>query len=302
MNQKIWTSLTIVLLTTGCAKSFTVNDNDSKLIIDSISPTSGPAGTPVLIYGKGFSSRASGNKVFFRGLIQAIVDSNASFNVLKVVAPSSPYNGSGNVSVIVNEDTAIGPLFTWVNAFPAPVITSVVYNGVLVIQGQHFDSLVSVVTIGGQTVPGFTWSDYGYGQQVLSQPFYTPPSNLDNPAPVTVTVRGEVSNSYSYLFYPQINKFSADTTGPNKPLTVTGLLFGNRAVTSSLKAFYYPGGNQGAKTYMTPDPVVTSWNTNTIQITIPDYSNYTVGITLITIYLEVNVSTKSTNKSLLYLR
>jgi len=54
--------------------------------------------------------------------------------------------------------------------------------------------------------------------------------------------------------------------------------------------------------FMTPDPVVTSWNTNTIQITIPDYSNYTIGISLITIYLEVNVSTKSTNKGLLYLR
>jgi hypothetical protein len=302
MNQKIFFHLSLflaiafVVLVTGCAKEFPDVDGNVPLFIDSILPSSGSAGQAVLLYGQGFSPHASQNKVFFNGT-PGIVDTNASFNVLQVYAPA---NGkTGKISIFANGDSATGPIFTYLPTIPAPVITNVVFNGVLIITGQHFDSLNSIVTIGGQVTGGFVYSNGG-SQQSLSRASYTPPSSLDNPAPFTVTVKGVTSNSYPFLFYPVINRISPDTAQLNKPVTLTGALFGSRSVPSTLKAFYYDSRQN--KVYMTPDPVITSWNTNTIQATIPDYSNYTIGISLINFYLEVNVSTHSTNKELLYSR
>ncbi|MDP4257303.1 MAG: IPT/TIG domain-containing protein [Bacteroidota bacterium] len=290
------------LLMSGCAKQFNMNDRSLKLRIDSISPASGPAGTPVLIYGTGFSDHASLNKVMFiHPLFVAQVDTNASFNVLRVYVPNSAYGGSGPVSIVVDGDSAVGPVFTYTALAPVPVISSVVYNGVFAIQGQNFDSLGSVVSIGGQVTPGFTYQNNGNGAGALIKLNYSPPAALDNPADVTVTVRSQVSNTYPFLFYPRIGKFSPDTVKANSPLTVTGTLFGNRTVASSIRAFYYVGA-QMIKTYMSPDPTIGSWNTNSIQVNIPNYDTYAVGVTLMNFYLEVNVGGKTTNSEGQYFR
>jgi hypothetical protein len=300
VSQTLFAVTVSLLLSSGCAKQFTGDDGNVKLTIDSISPVSGQAGTAVLIYGKGFSSRAADNKVFFHSLIKATVDSNASFNVLKVYAPNSPYGGAAPVSVVVNGDSVSGPVFTYVVVRPAPVITNVVYNGVFVVQGQNFDSLGSAVTIGGQGVTGFSYSNSGNGQQTLAKQPYVPAAGLDNPAPVTVTVAGQTSNVYSFLFYPQITGFTYDTVQANKNVTINGLLFGSRTLPSGVKAYYYDGNNR--QIYMSPAPTVISWNTNAIKVTMPDYGTYVIGAVRIHIYLEVDVSTKSNALDLYYYR
>jgi hypothetical protein len=284
----------MVNMLAGCAKQFPAVGSTVKLVIDSIMPLQGAAGQPVLIYGTGFSAISSGNKVYFNGR-PAIMDTFASYHVLKAFAPAG--GTTGNITLAANKDSVSGPVFTYV---VAPVITSVVYNGVFIIAGQHFDPQVSVVTVSGQTIPGFFYNSQG-GQESLSKQSLALNNQMDNPAPVVVTVRNVASNPYPYLFYPQINNFAPDTAHPNTAITIHGELFGNRSVSSTLKAYFYDGNQR--KTYMTPDPLILSWSTNTIRATIPNYGSYTSPLLITTylyIYLEVNVSTKVTDQGLYY--
>ena len=189
------------------------------------------------------------------------------------------------------------------HAVPAPVITGVVYDQAMNITGSNFDSLLSQVNVGGDLALGFTYQyNSGTGVQTLHNPQYKPASGLDNPAPITVTVKGETSNAWSYLFYPVVADLSRDTAFGANNFTIKGTLFGSRKVASSVKAFYYDAGfNQ---IYMSPDPTVISWTTNAIQVTMPLYSSYPTGRPLLSfqIYLEVDVSTKNSSSELLYIR
>ncbi|HMH20970.1 MAG TPA: IPT/TIG domain-containing protein [Puia sp.] len=300
MKKKIFFAAAVsLILASGCAKQFAGNDDTVRLTIDSISPTSGQAGTAVLIYGKGFSSRAADNKVFFHSLVKATVDSNASFNVIRVYAPNSPYGGAAPISVVVDGDSVSGPVFTYVTLRPPPVITGVIYDQAMNITGNNFDSLGSLVTIGGQIAGGFSFLRQN-GQTVLHNATYKPAANLDNPVNITVTVGGVVSNAWPYLFYPQITGFTYDTVQANKPVTINGALFGSRTVPSSVRAYYIDGNFR--QVYMSPDPAVVSWTTNAIKITMPNYSSYAVGVVRIDIYLEVDVSTKNASSDLYYYR
>lgn len=185
------------------------------------------------------------------------------------------------------------------NAGPAPVITDVVYPQSLVIEGNNFDSLLSVVTVDGQQVAGFTYRNNS-GIETLQNNQYRPAGDGNNPLPVTVTVKGEASNAFPILFFPEILSFSTDTAVQNKPLTVVGTFFGKRTVPSGLQAFFFDGNHR--KTYMSPNPTVNSWNPTAIQIAVPNYDAYTFGNNLINFYIEVSVSTDTTNQELMYLK
>jgi hypothetical protein len=184
---------------------------------------------------------------------------------------------------------------------PAPVITNVVYDGVMIITGSHFDSLQSVVTVGGDVALGFVFQDnQTTGVETLRNPTYKTPAGLDNPANIVVTVGGENSNAWSYLFYPQITGFSSDTVFAAQNVTINGNLFGSRTVPSSVRAYYLDAGFNVI--YMSPDPTVVSWTTSAIQVTLPSYTSYPTGRPLLhfDIYLEVDVSTKNNSQELLY--
>lgn len=261
--------------------------SDYKVEITSINPASGNNNTPVTLKGKGFSLILTEDTVKFNGKIAQIIQSTDT--LMLAYAPSG--GGTGNITLSVRDQQATGPVFTYdVNA---PVITNVVYNGLFAITGQYFDPQASAVKIGGQTVTGFTFSDLGNGEGQLVNQNFTPASNLNNPAPVTVTVSNVTSNVYSFLFAPVINSANPDTVSDNENVTLQGILFGDRTVASSVKAFYFDQG--GNKTYMTPDPVVASWNTNTIQVTMQDYGGYPIGSGGTPFYLEVNVGARSGN-------
>jgi hypothetical protein len=254
------------------------------ITISGINPTSGQTGVQVTITGSGFVADTSKDIVYFNGVRGALV--SATTTRIVVIAPNST---TGNISVSVNGSTANGPVFTYV--VPAPVITDVVYNGLFAITGQHFDPQASVVRIGGQVVTGFTFTDLGNGQGQLVRQTYTPALSLNNPADVTVTVNNVSSNAYSFLFYPEISMVSPDTVYQNAQVSLQGLLFGDRTPTSSVKAYYYDQGQN--KVYMSPDPTVVSWNTNTIWVTMPNYGSYPIGSGATPFYLEVNVGTKA---------
>jgi hypothetical protein len=266
--------------------------SDYKVELISISPASGNSNTAVTLKGKGFSLILTEDSVRFNGKIALITQSTDS----SILAYAPAGGSTGNITLTVNGDSVSGPVFTYdASTAPTPVITSVVYNGIFNIGGQNFGPQPATVTIGSQLVTGFTYSDQGNGQNLLSLQNYVPASDLNNPVPITVTVSNQTSNAYSFLFYPVINSINPDTVSDNETVIISGRLFGDRTVASTVKAFYVDQG--GNKIYMTPDPTVISWNTNTIQITMMDYGSYPIGNGVQPFYLEVNVGSKSTNAS-----
>ncbi len=97
----------LISMLTGCAKLFPMQDGAAvKLIIDSIVPSQGAAGQPVLVYGSGFSANPSGNKVYFNGQA-AGMDTVASYHVLQVFAPAG--GTTGNITLTAYEDASLSP-------------------------------------------------------------------------------------------------------------------------------------------------------------------------------------------------
>jgi len=250
-------------------------------VITSINPTSGQAGTTVTIKGNNFVADTSKNIVYFNGVRAPVISATATQIV--VYAPNST---TGNVSVTSNGLTGTGPVFTYV---ALPVITSINFaqntNYNFIISGNNFDPTNSIVKFDGQVINGFTYT--AGPPQKLSLPLTLLPSNLGNPIQVTVTVNGNASNAYPFLFTPQINSVTPDTVSYQETVSLQGKFFGNTQGTSTLKAFYYDQGQN--KIYMAPNPTVVSWNTNNIQITMADYGGYPIGAGSQPFYLELTV-------------
>jgi hypothetical protein len=273
------TFIGLIILFFSCAKQFPDVSSKVKLTIDSITPSAGGGGASVLIYGKGFSGMAAGNRVYFNGM-RATADTIASYNVIKVFAPVN--GATGKVSVASNGDSVSGPVFTYL---PRPAISNVVYKSTFFfIYGVNFDPQASVVSIAGQVTSGFTYS-VSSGQQLLTDPNYTPPVGMDNPVLVVVTAKSVASNTYSFVFDPKITGFGYSRTG--NITYVTGSLFGTRQVPSTLRVFYYDSNNQ--KVYLSPDPTVVSWQTGEINASIPDYFPTPLPYTPPSTYMEVSV-------------
>jgi len=289
----------VLFLFHSCAKTFDGGYNNVTLKIDSIVPANGTAGTPVRIYGTGFALYTTNNKIFFNGTEAMIDSSNA--NAVGVLLAYAPANGkTGNVSVANGTDSATGPLFTYV---VLPVITTINFaqntNYNFIISGNNFDPANSIVKFDGQVINGFTYS--AGPPQKLSLPLTLLPSNLGNPVQVTVTVNNNASNAYPFLFVPNITSTAPDTVHAAYAVTLQGKFFGNTQGTSTLKTFYLD--QSGNKVYMTPSPTIVSWNTNTIQLTTPEYQSYVAVLQRVyfNIFLEVNVGGNTGNIELFYM-
>jgi hypothetical protein len=264
------------LFLAACAKTYDNSFNTLKLSIDSIVPSSGAAGTPVRIYGKGFAQLPAENHVYFNGS-PALLDSNIGIGVLLAFAPA---NGTtGNLNVANQQDSVEGPVFTY--GLVPTILNIEIANSInlasfgyslFVINGNYFDSLHSVVTIDGQVVNGFVYaSRTPYVGQSLSLSEANLPTNLGNPVQVTVSVNNLVSNPYLYFFMPDLVQASPDTVQKSQTQTLQGFFFGNQTVQSTVKAYYIQGGQPLS---MSPDPTIVSWNTNSIVISIPNYNSY----------------------------
>src|SRR5579863_668820 len=89
--------------------SGTGTQNTGPATITSISPTHGPGGTVDTITGSGFNSTTSGNIVAFNGATATV--SSATATQLIVVVPKLA--GTGKVTVMANNTTAQGPVYTY---------------------------------------------------------------------------------------------------------------------------------------------------------------------------------------------
>lgn len=118
--------------------------------ISAITPLSGGAGTIDTIHGQGFGSNASLVSVDFNGTI-ASVSSVIADTLITVAAPKNVKTGP--VSVTINNQKTVGPVFTVV---PPPSITSVTPSSGLpgakvVIAGANFSAVAyqNMVTLNG---------------------------------------------------------------------------------------------------------------------------------------------------------
>ena len=111
--------LVVALVISQCAQDNLLAELDGKLAIDSISPVTGPVGTEVKVYGKGFSAIGINNELSVNGT-KAVVLDPASLTVLEIKIPENAT--TGNVSLKVDNVMVQGPVFTVVDP---PVIQSV---------------------------------------------------------------------------------------------------------------------------------------------------------------------------------
>jgi hypothetical protein len=125
MKLPIWLMIVVVFYT-GCSREAELNEVNNISII-SITPSSGPAGTTVVIKGSNFGVDLSDNVVRFNNDSAAVL--SASVDSLVVIAPAK--GTSGPVTVAVSGSIAIGPVFTYtidsVDVYVAAPASGVVY-------------------------------------------------------------------------------------------------------------------------------------------------------------------------------
>lgn len=166
------------------------------LAIEKISPTGGSAGTEVIFTGTGFSAVAAENHVKFNGEDAEVV--KATETALTVKAPAG--GTTGKVSVTLNNNTAEGPVFTYL-APDQPQILSIspevgwdyTLNSVT-INGKNFGNDQQKVTV---TFDGKAASIQSFSGTKL---VVSPPVHDAGKVNVIVKVDGVSSNIVQYTY------------------------------------------------------------------------------------------------------
>lgn len=250
-NQSIATTMRLALLGGGIAAAGP--------IINSISPSSGLAGTSVTITGNGFGATQfppgpGASAVLFNGIPATIT----SWSPTAIVAVAPTGVSSGNVNVSVNGAISNGVFFTVIAG--SPTISSLnpaagPVGTVVTINGSNFDS-TGTVTFNGITAPTSNWTSTAITVAV--------PSGATT-GPVIVTVAGVASNPATFGvagIVPNITGISP-TSGPvGTVVTISGSNFGLTQGTSTVTF----GINNTAAT-------PTSWGVGSIIVPVPAGAN-----------------------------
>jgi len=138
-----------LLLLSGCAQDNVFADGDGQIRIDSISPSSGVAGTKVRIFGNGFSATKQDNNVTVNGA-EVPIDTSSLSTILVTVSQNA---STGPVEVRVGSRTAEGPVFTLVAppVFAGIQPTQGIAGTLVTISGTGFDLVTSVLFNGVAT-------------------------------------------------------------------------------------------------------------------------------------------------------
>jgi hypothetical protein len=194
--------------------------------ITSISPASGPAGTPVTITGTGLLDGEGNGVVAFNGIPATILSQTATSIAVDVPVAAT----TGPISVRANGDTAKSSAFT---VSPSPQITSLTPNygapaALIKIAGTNFGATQGngYVTVGGASSRVVSWSNTLIAIQVPSR------AATGN---IVVIAGGASSNGAEFFFYPYpvIDSISPSNGAVDTPVTITGtglLDGGNNAI------------------------------------------------------------------------
>lgn len=176
-------------------------------IITSLSPTSGPVGTSVVITGTGFGATQSTSTVAFNGTTATPL----SWSGTSVVAPVPPGAATGNVVVTVGGFSSSGQNFTVTSTVAAPSITSLSPSSgpvgtAVTIAGANFGSTrgTSTVKFNGTAATPTSW-----GTNSITVPVPTGATTGN----VVVTVGGLSSNAVLFTLAPATLQITSPANG-----------------------------------------------------------------------------------------
>jgi hypothetical protein len=227
--------------------------------ITSLSPTSGPTGTPVTINGANFGSTQSGSTVTFNGTPA----SPTTWGATSIVVPVPSGATTGPVVVTVGGVSSNGVTFTDTSA---PTITSISPTSgkagtVVTINGSLFGSTQgsSKVTFNGVTATVTSW--------IATKIVVTAPTGVTT-GNVIVTVGGVASNAVLFVVAPTITSLSPTSGAITAPVTITGTNFGNARGTSTI-------------TFNGVAAISTTWSATSIVVPVP--TGATTGPVIVTV-------------------
>ncbi|WP_187774805.1 IPT/TIG domain-containing protein [Pedobacter sp. BS3] len=119
ITHLLYTSLFITVIT-ACKKDTKAPVVSSDVHITSLWPSSGSGSIIVTINGKNFDNTVTGNVVKFNGVNAVVIEASAT--QLQVVSPENA--GTGKVTIIANNQTVEGPVYTYREAPVAEYIVS----------------------------------------------------------------------------------------------------------------------------------------------------------------------------------
>jgi hypothetical protein len=190
--------------------------------ITSLSPTSGPVGTPVTINGSSFGVQSRGTVTF-----NGIAGTPTSWSDTSIVVPVPNGATTGNVVVTANGVPSNGFTFT-VSVTPGPPnITGLSPNAGLIgasitISGVFFGAAQGASTVTFNGVSAGTASSWGATIVTVNVPGGATTGN------VVVTVGGQASNGVPFTVVPPPNITNlSPSSGPvGTSVTITGTSFG----------------------------------------------------------------------------
>jgi RHS repeat-associated protein len=246
--------------------------------ITSISPSTGPPGTPITIYGSGFRpQRSAGGNSFtlaFNGVSATSIQSWGP-NQISATVPAAATTGSvkisgfGDTSNVDVVFTTANPVVSSLSPSSGPVGTTIQING------SGFGTTPGTVSFNGANVVNPIWGD--------TQITATVPTTAKSGS-VTVTVAGVTSNGNIDFTVPapQITSISPSSGPAPTAVTINGSGFQNKQNSSTLT---FANGNS---------LTVNTWSDTQIQATIPAGSGSAVNP------VKVNVNGVSSNSDVTF--
>ncbi len=214
-------SMIAIIVLLGSCKEELYNPGMQAPVITEIGPEAAFPGQEVIIYGKNFSSAASGNTVTFNGVAATVISTTTL--AIKTAVPDGAV--SGDVTVTTNSMTSAGYPFT-VTEPVIPVITSIEplsgkVGTTVIITGTDFS------TTPGLNIVSFNGTEANVTASTATTITTTVPAGATT-GPVTVTVDGE-SNGIVFtvvdanIFEVEIDRSSDDAEegGNNGAMTTT---------------------------------------------------------------------------------
>lgn len=287
MKRTIIPFLLVTLLATSCTWTNDFSEPPDHPVIDSLSPSAGRVGTQLRLYGSGFSTYPSLNTVRINGVLVR-VDSPATSRVMLVTITDS--TGTGHVQVKVFNQSADGPVFTWLKdtVKAVPVITAVEYGWydgtgyAVTMKTVPAEDSVIRLKIGGVPAPIYEVTRAGRadydptkGSQLLVLRDETVTANANGIyASFVASFNGVSSAPFPFQIKPVLSMISSPNGqykfAAGDIVTFTGNFFGDPTLPSSLDIQY-----NGLP--LTPAPQIVSWKNTEIKAVMPVYSNVPAG-------------------------
>ncbi len=269
--------LALGLLWSRCARNNAFLEPPDRPVIDSIHPAAGKKGTQLRLYGTGFSTSPSANKVSING-INVRVDSPSTSTTLLVTVTDS--TGTGPVHIKVKGLESDGPIFTYLGNGDI-FITKAAYgwadgSGYSVnVQNLPSQNNSIKLMVNGTRIPisyilrqGDPLYKPNEGEQLLVADDTTVENHVPlNFADFAVQGTGPVSNTKRLQVRPRVTDISPTEVVSNDVVTIAGKFFGDRSLPSGINLF--SGG------LLSPSPDIVSWTNNLIKIKLPSYPNIT---------------------------